>query len=45
MRCLQTVEELSWVGGTEGLKPLIGGRFHTDISDDDAAKGMEKMIK
>lgn len=40
----QTAEKLSWVGGWGldaggggGFMPLIGGRFHADISDDAAA--------
>lgn len=41
----QTAEKLSWVGswgldmggGGAGFRPLIGGGFHGDISDDAAA--------
>lgn len=48
----QTAEKLSWVGGWGldaggggGFMPLIGGRFHADISDDAAAWGTQKDRK
>lgn len=46
----QTAEKLSWVGSwgldMGGFRPLIGGGFHTDISDDAAAsRGKWKGVK